>query len=145
MVANSKIFVSIACYMDKDIINTIEDCLKNAKNPDRVVFGVCLQFDPEDKFFEKYENNPQIRIKRMHWKEAKGPMYARYFCTKLVKDEEYFLQIDCHTRFYENWDEIIIEELHKCEKLHNKCVISHYPLNTSRMHLPEWQKKNRND
>ena len=32
MVANSKIFVSIACYMDKDIINTIEDCLKNAKN-----------------------------------------------------------------------------------------------------------------
>lgn len=141
MAANNKIFVSIACYMDKDIINTIEDCLKNAKHPDNVVFGICLQFDPEDTFFEKYENNPQIRIKRMHWKEAKGPMYARYFCTKLVKDEEYFLQIDCHTRFYENWDEIIIEELHKCEKLHNKCVISHYPLNISRMHLPEWQKK----
>jgi len=141
MAANNKIFVSIACYMDKDIINTIEDCLKNAKHPDNVVFGICLQFDPEDTFFEKYENNPQIRIKRMHWKEAKGPMYARYFCTKLVKNEEYFLQIDCHTRFYENWDEIIIEELHKCEKLHNKCVISHYPLNISRMHFPEWQKK----
>ena len=31
MVANSKIFVSIACYMDKDIINTIEDCLKMLK------------------------------------------------------------------------------------------------------------------
>ena len=58
--------------MDKDIINTIEDCLKNAKNPENIVLGVCLQFDPEDKFFEKYENNQQIRIKRMHWKDAKG-------------------------------------------------------------------------
>lgn len=135
------IFVSIACYMDKDIINTINDCLSKAKYPKRVIFGICLQFDPEDKFFEKYENNPQIRIKRMHWKEAKGPMYARYFCTKLVKNEDYFLQIDCHTRFYKDWDKIIIEELHKCEKLHDKCVISHYPLNISRMHLPDWQKK----
>jgi len=141
MSINDKVFVSIACYMDKDIINTIEDCLKNAKNPKRIIFGVCLQFDPSDRFFEKYENHPQIRIKRMDWKEAKGPMYARYFCTKLVKDEEYFLQIDCHTRFYENWDETIINELHKCEEQHNKCVISHYPLNINRMNDPNWQKK----
>ena len=34
------IFVSIACYMDKDIINTIEDCLSKAKYSKRVIFGV---------------------------------------------------------------------------------------------------------
>lgn len=130
---NNKIFVSIACFMDRDIINTIEDCLQKAKNPKDVVFGICLQFDPEDKFFEKYENHPQIKIKRMHWKEAKGPMYARYFCTQLVSNEKYFLQIDCHTRFFQNWDETIINELHKCEKQHDKCVISHYPLNIKNM------------
>ncbi len=27
----SKIFVSIACFMDRDIVNTIEDCLEKAK------------------------------------------------------------------------------------------------------------------
>ena len=138
---NSKIFVSIACYMDKDVINTIDDCLAKAKNSANINFGVCLQFDPEDKFFEKYENHPQVKIKRMHWKEAKGPMYARYFCTKLVSDEEYFLQIDCHTRFYQDWDEIIVEELHKCEKLHDKCVISHYPLNINNMNDEKWKSK----
>ena len=25
----SKIFVSIACFMERDIVNTIEDCLEN--------------------------------------------------------------------------------------------------------------------
>ena len=32
----SKIFVSIACFMDNDIVNTIEDCLNKAKHPDNI-------------------------------------------------------------------------------------------------------------
>lgn len=27
----SQIFVSIACFMDRDIVNTIEDCLEKIK------------------------------------------------------------------------------------------------------------------
>ena len=132
----SKIFVSIACFMDPDVVNTIDNCFKQAKNPENITIGVCLQYNLTDTFFKKYENHPQVKLKTMHYKEAKGPMYARYFCTKLVTNEEYFLQIDCHTRFYKDWDEIIIEELKKCEKLHDKCVISHYPLNIKNMNNP---------
>ena len=39
----SKIFISIASFMDNDIVNTIEDCLNKAKNPDNIVFGICSQ------------------------------------------------------------------------------------------------------
>ena len=53
----TKIFVSIACFMDKDILNTIENCLEKATNSENLVFGICLQYDPEDNFFKKYENN----------------------------------------------------------------------------------------
>ena len=111
----NKIFVSIACFMDKDILNTIKDCLEKAEHPENIVFGICLQYDPNDDFLKIYDNNPQFRIHKMHWNQAKGPTYARYFCTQLLKDEEYFLQIDCHSRFFDNWDSKIINELCKCE------------------------------
>lgn len=137
----SKIFVSIACFMDNDILNTIDDCLKKAENPDNIVFGICFQHDPDDDYLKIYDNNPQFRIHRMHWNQAKGPTYARYFCSKLLKDEEYFLQIDCHTRFFDKWDSKIINELKKCEEKSDKAVISHYPLNIKVMNNPEMQKK----
>jgi hypothetical protein len=74
--------------MDNDIINTINDCLEKAENPDKLVFGICLQDDLENDCLEIYNNNPKFRIHRMHWKEAKGPMYARYYCLQLLQNEE---------------------------------------------------------
>ena len=57
--------------------------------------------------WKNLKNPPRTyKIHQMHWKEAKGPTFARYHCFKLVKNEEYFLQIDCHTRFFENCLEI---------------------------------------
>ena len=81
------IFVSIACFMDEDIVNTIDDCLNKAKYPEKICFGVCLQYDPEDNFFSKYDNHPQVKMKRMHWKEARGPTFARYYCTKTTQTQ----------------------------------------------------------
>lgn len=127
----SKIFVSIACFMDRDIVNTIEDCLEKAKNPKNITFGVCLQYDPEDNFFEKYDNHPQIKIKRMHYTEAKGPTYARYYCSKLLENEEYFLQIDCHTRFFQDWDNIAINNWKLCND--EKGILTNFPIAISNM------------
>ena len=128
---NNKIFVSIACFMDRDIINTIEDCLQKAKNPKDVVFGICFQYDPEDDFLKKYDNNPQMKIHKMHWKEAKGPTYARYFCSKLLTDENFFLQIDCHTRFFQDWDMIAVNNW----KLSNdeKGILTNFPIGIPKM------------
>ena len=75
----NKIFVSIACFMENDVLNTIKNCLEKAEYPDNIIFGICFQHDPEDDYLKIYDNNPQFRIHRMHWNEAKGPTYARYF------------------------------------------------------------------
>lgn len=123
-----KIFVSIACFMDKDIINTIEDCLKKAEHPKNIVFGLCIQYDPQDNFIKNYENNPQFKIHKMNWKDARGPAYARGIIYDLFQDEDYFFQIDCHTRFFQNWDTKIIDSLNLCKKINNKSIISHYPI-----------------
>jgi len=129
----SKIFVSIACFMDRDIVNTIEDCLEKAKDPKNITLGICLQYDPEYNFLEKYDNHPQIKIKRMHYTEAQGPAYARGIIYDMFTDEDYFFQIDCHTRFYQYWDEKIINHYKYCCSIHPKVVISHYPINITNM------------
>lgn len=128
-----KIFVSIACFMDNDIVNTIEDCLEKAKHPDNIVFGICLQSDENDTCLDKYANHPQFRIHKMHWSQARGPAYARGIIYDMFADEDYFFQIDCHTRFYDNWDENIINCFNDCKKINDKAIISHYPVNINNM------------
>jgi len=134
-----KIFISIACFLDNDIINTIEDSLTKAKNPENLVFGVCLQYDPEDNFFEKYENHPQIRIHKMHWSEARGPGYSRGIIYDMFQ-EDYFFQIDCHTRFFQDWDEKILNCFYECKKINNKAIISYYPVNINNMYKKELER-----
>ena len=129
----NNIFISIACFMDKDIINTIDDCLKKAQNPKNIVFGICLQHDPDDDFLQNYDNNPQFRIHKMHWNEAKGPSYARGIIYDLFDNEDYFFQIDCHTRFFDKWDSKIIESFNLCKKINTRSIISHYPVNINNM------------
>ena len=57
-----------------------------------------------------------------------------------MEREDYFLQLDCHSRFYAGWDEILIEELQSALALNERAVISHYPINiknmTSEQHAP---------
>ena len=89
-----KIFVSIACFMDNDIVNTIEDCLNKARFPENIIFGICLQSDEDDKCLDKYKDNKQFKIIKLDWQKAQGPTYARYLISKLIFDENYFLQID---------------------------------------------------
>ena len=110
----SKIFISIACFMDNDIINTIEDCLNKAKYSDNIVFGICSQMDLKATYLDKYNNNKNFKIIKLDWRKAQGPTYARYLISKLISDEKYFLQIDAHTRFFDNWDEKAINCLNEC-------------------------------
>lgn len=137
------IFVSIACFMDKDIINTIKSCVDNAKYPDRIKFVICLQYDLEDDWkledpttYEK-KTCPNISITKIHWKNAQGPTYARYLCNQLIKNNSdgYFLQIDCHSRFIKNWDVLLIESWKECvEKAkHNKVILSMFPIAINNM------------
>lgn len=129
----SKIFISIACFMDNDIVNTIEDCLSKSKFPDNLSFGICLQSEDDDKCLDKYKNNSQFNIKHIHWSHARGPAYARAIIYHMFTDEDYYFQIDCHTRFYEYWDTNIIECFKKCKHMNEKAIISHYPININNM------------
>lgn len=119
---NRTIFVSIASYRDKDCSNTLNSIFEEASNPNNIYVGICQQNNQKDPdcFNPKYKNN--IRIIRFNEKEAKGPTYARFICSKLYDNEDYYVQIDSHTRFVKNWDSILIDMLPQ-----KKAVLTTYP------------------
>jgi hypothetical protein len=131
--AEPRIFISIACFSDPDVVDTVKDALAQARHPSRLSFGICLQALPDDRSYDELAGLSQVRLDRISVSEARGPIYARSRCETLLEGEEYFLQLDCHSRFFEGWDEILIEEFQSACNMSERVVISHYPINISNM------------
>jgi hypothetical protein len=120
------IFVSIASYRDPQINDTIKSLIDNKSGQYQIRLGICLQ--DEDEFYENfiYKNHSNIKVKFFNYKKSNGVSWARYIIqTELFDNEDYYLQIDSHSRFCKNWDSILVEELNKCEN--EKSLLSTYP------------------
>jgi hypothetical protein len=120
-----KIFVQIASYRDPELIPTIEDMIKKAKNPQNLVFGICWQYDSSEPI-TMFDNIPQFRVSKHHYSESEGLGWARNITNSLYDDEEYTLQIDSHHRFVQDWDEICLEDYKQALMISDKPIISTY-------------------
>ena len=106
-----KIFIHLPAYREPELVPTIKDAIKNAKNSERLTFGICRQFNPDDKFdnVDEFRNDKRFKIIDMPYEKAKGLAYARYQINTMLENEEYILQLDSHHRFAKNWDETLID------------------------------------
>ena len=130
----AKIFVHLPAYREPELIPTIEDALKQASNPKRIIFGICRQFHPDDKFdnLDKYRKDKRFKIYDMPHEEAKGLPYARAIINEeLLEKEDYVLQLDSHHRFIKNWDKELIDMHSNLEKDGYKPLLTGY--------LPEYK------
>ena len=130
------IFVSIASYRDSVCSTTVESLYSMAKNPQNIFVGLCQQNNgKEDQDCVNYNSNiiskyiKNIRTIRIPYFEAKGPTWARYLCSTLWDGEQYYFQIDSHTKFVKGWDTKCINMINmiKDSNLSKKPVLSHYP------------------
>ena len=106
------ILVHLPAYREPELIPTIKSALENAKNPERIHFGICRQYNPEDGFdnIDEYRDDPRFKIKDIPYEQAKGLAYARGIINdELLTDEDFVCQLDSHHRFAENWDETLID------------------------------------
>lgn len=127
---SSRIFVSVASYRDKLCSATLASMFSKARFPDRVFAGVYEQ-NAEDAETCSVDERfaPQVRVSTVHAREARGPCAARYRCSKLLRDEEVFLQIDSHTEFAQDWDVLSVRMLQDlCGAQDGSVVISTYPI-----------------
>ena len=127
---NNQIFVSIASYRDRECDRTIDSIYRQVSNPNNVYVGICQQ-NNEDEDKDCYENLPSfvpkgnVSIMRLPHFDAKGPTHARYLCSKLWNNQEFYLQIDSHTQFLKDWDKNLISCINECGG--EKSVISYFP------------------
>jgi hypothetical protein len=104
----SKIFVSIPSYEDETLIQTIKDALAKASNPERLVFGIALQYKEIEEPDLSFIFN-QSKIIKFDVDSRPGIIQIRKAISDLITDEDYFLGIDAHTVFSKNWDSVLID------------------------------------
>lgn len=122
------IFVSIASYRDPECQHTIRDLFEKALYPGRVFVGVCWQLDKKADVHCRsidYQRNGQLREVVYDWQESEGVCWARAKSHALMQGEDYFLQIDSHSRFAKGWDEQLIQMHQRLGK--EKAVLSAVP------------------
>jgi hypothetical protein len=106
------IFVSIAAYRDPELGPTIADCLAKARHPEELRFGICWQHGPEEAPLQQWDD-PRFRVLDVDWRASRGACWARAEIMKLWQGEEFFLQLDSHHRFVQDWD---VKLLHHMEQ-----------------------------
>ncbi len=130
------IFVSIASYRDRECSKTIHSLFANAASPSTVFVGVCEQNKGKKEgcaCCPQYDS--QIRFKYLNYKEAKGPTFARYWCSLLWRGEELYLQIDSHMKFVPNWDAKCFQMIREASQSNPRVVISAYPPTSTQMRI----------
>ena len=108
------IFISIASYQDPLLVSTIFGAYNNARNKDELIFSICDQSDNPINI-DDLDFADQVRYEHVNPVFSKGPCWARHRAQTFYQEEDYFLQIDSHTQFLPNWDELFKEALLKIE------------------------------
>jgi glycosyltransferase involved in cell wall biosynthesis len=105
-----KICVSIASYRDPDLINTVNSAYNNAKNKKDISF--CVVSQAADDEHPDLSHIPNVIYVKYHWSESNGLCWARNIGTN-NSNGEFTVQVDSHSRFNQNWDEILSDFYHK--------------------------------
>ena len=98
------IFISIASFKDPTLVKTIKSALDNAKYPDNLIFGLGLQYEPEDVPDLSFLSARQKKV--LYWRpeDRPGLIKIRYLLSQLYGYEHYFLMTDSHMEFVKDWD-----------------------------------------
>lgn len=126
---NNKIFVQIAAYRDPELLPTLRNLIKNAKQPENLKICIAWQHSDADTWdtLEEYIDDDRFIIIDIPHTETKGTCWARYNIQKYWDGEGYTLQLDSHHRFAENWDESLIKMVKDLQKAgHKKPLLTAY-------------------
>lgn len=100
------VFISIAAYQDPQLVATIESAIDNADFPERISFGIALQYSKSPEL-PKFNG---IRTVSYSPETRPGICRVRYnISSELYQDEDFYLQIDSHYEFAKGWDSTLLQ------------------------------------
>lgn len=128
---DGSIFLAVASYRDENCMRTLEGAYEKSGDPTKLNVGLTQQNCEKDcisgvlagpKAFEKVDpdedcyavfcagkwgdacDDGRVRVLKVNETESLGPYFARFLGSKLWDGEEYYMQIDSHMTFADNWD-----------------------------------------
>lgn len=128
----SSIFIQIPAYRDYELPFTIKNAIDMASGENTLVFGVhnCVLYSGEVLIDVDTPDWVQIRYIESIAPDNIGLQLSRYLANEQYSGEDYYLQIDSHMRFTQDWDLIAIKSLTKFKDLGiNKPLLTGYPGN----------------
>lgn len=98
------IFVSVAAYRDPQLVPTVLDCLAAADRPDELRIVVNWQHLDGDGDVPELRADPRVTVLDFDARDSRGAGWARAKIQRHYAGEDWYLQVDSHTRFAPGWD-----------------------------------------
>lgn len=149
MSKDKSIFISIASYRDTELTPTIDDCIKNASNPERLKFSICRQYVDGDKNMDlskKYRDDKRFTVRDIPCSDSTGVCQIRHDIQSTYDGEDYILQLDSHHRFVDGWDDLCIKLIDELKEQSEKPVLTAYlpsydPDNSKNNVMTPWEMR----
>lgn len=105
----ASIFVQIAAYHDFELPKTMLDIVAKSSGKHVICFGVHNTYVNDFEIFIPLV--PNMRMQESKAPKNIGVGQGRHIANKLYSGQDYYLQIDSHTRMYQNWDDELIRNI----------------------------------
>lgn len=123
------IFVSIAAFRDTELLHTVTRLLSNAVNPNNIYLNIFSQDETHpdlESIVAQYGGN--LNYRKIDYRETKGVCWARSEIQKnLNASFTYYLQLDSHMAFTQDWDSTIIRDYEEAKKVKGSVIFTVYP------------------
>ena len=125
---NHQIFISMASYLDPMLFFTLNEAISKAQQPELLRFAVVdQQVHSQRLAIDALPYRGQVRYVHIYPHDSLGVSWARNLAFSLYDGESYFLQIDSHTCFEQNWDTNLRVQHSTLLARSAKPIISTYP------------------
>ncbi|WP_409525875.1 GlcNAc-transferase family protein [Nitrincola sp. MINF-07-Sa-05] len=122
------IFVSIASFCDENLKFTLNSLCESASGEHDIFIGVVDQNHSSiSGWLEAFDKEKRVRYLHVDPFHSRGVCWARSLAGQLYDGEDYFLQIDSHTFFKQDWDKKLVDALNSLRVISPKPIISTYP------------------
>lgn len=124
------IFVQIPAYRDLELEKTVRDAVIQSSGEVYINFGIHNCYLLDEEIPKEYFMLSHTRVSYVNSlaPDNIGLQLSRNIANNFYSDEDYYIQIDSHTRFMPNWDTYLIKviELYKNLEI-SKPLITQYP------------------
>jgi hypothetical protein len=120
------IFITIPAYNDISLLRTIGRALSKAKNPQNLFFCIGMQYSNDQMpDIVQFVGNPNFTFLHYDVDKRPGVYWIRREMSEYYSGQDYFLMIDSHMEFANEWDAKLIRDYERLVNKHgNRTIMS---------------------